>query len=218
MKTYRYFGFLFVSTLLVVSCSGQQFSGDSGAASGKKTKNPPSTPALNPTDPDSSDMVSDDGTVKLVDTELSIDRLQDSAAFQNCLFAHIVGQPVIEFGCNRNAPKSEDRPPLVRNIKLKLKTNECNEMRVYFKTNSGSGLRDNVSTANAARISSGASKQGKNIAGPGINVIKEPSGSILIEANDNTDRDWHDVYLRINRPANATNIKFTIENSGIPCD
>jgi hypothetical protein len=202
-----------------MTCAEQQFSGQNGSGDVQRK---PEKPLDNPTteDPVDSGTVTtdDDGKVALVDAELKIDRLPDSAAWQNCLYAHIVGQPVIELGCNRTAPKNDNRPPLVQNIRLKLKTNECNQLRVYFKTNSGRGLYDNVSTVTPNRIFSGTSKNETGAAGPGINVIREAGGSILIEANDNSDRYWHDVYLRITPPAGKSNLKFTIENSGLPCN
>lgn len=207
----------------LLSCSNQTFSSESGSAAigSRKPIDGKNGNIDGPTEVDTEHKegldTDDAGTVELVEADLLIDRLPDSAAWQNCLFAHIVGQPEIELGCNRNAPKSNNRPPLAKNVKMKLKTNTCNQLRVYFRSNSGKGLKDNVSTEDPGRISSGATKQGTGINGPGINIIKEPGGSFLLEANDNGDADWHDVYLRITPPAGRSNIKFTVENSGIPC-
>jgi hypothetical protein len=207
----------FCATAGFVACSNQDFSSGKGEGVANSSKGGPvNSSGRSPNE--SGGGVTDDGTVSLVDAELQIDRLPDMSVFQNCLFAHLVDQPITELGCNRYAPKQDNpRPPLMQNIKLKLKTYECNQIRVYFKTNSGQGLFTNVTTATNDRIFSGASKHNTGTKGPGINIIREASGSILIEANDNNDTKWHDVYLRITPPPGKPNLKFTIENSGIPC-
>lgn len=209
---------------LISACAQSEFAGDTGQGVRNGVK-PPSdipnnsdTPGTNTPGNDDGLKTDDGGKIELVEAELQVDRLPDSARFQNCLFAHIVGQPVVELGCNRTGPGVDNpRPPLANGVKMKLLTNSCNQLRVYFKTNSGGGLKDNVTTALPGRISSGASKDNTGATGPGINIIKEASGGYLIEANDNNDKRWHDVYLRVKPPANRPNIKFTIENSGIPC-
>lgn len=212
---------------LISACAQSEFSGESGQAvkngvpppSDTPTKTTPGTP---PTGNDNGLKTDDGDKIELVDADIKVDRLPDSASFQNCLSAHVIGQPIIDLGCNRIRPKppgphdSDPRPQLQRDVKIKLLTNTCNQLRVYFKTNEGRGFYNNVSTATGP-ITSGPSKNGTGARGPGINVIKEAGGSYLIEANDNNDVYWHDVYLRVTPPANRSNIKFTIENSGIPC-
>ncbi len=217
-----------ISILIVVglisACAQSEFAGDTGQGVRNGIKPPggdpndsETTPGKNTPGNDDSLKTDDGGKIELVEADLQVDRLPDSARFQNCLSAHVVGQPVVELGCNRNAPNSDSRPPLAKNVRMKLLTNSCNQLRVIFKTNSGGGLKDNVTTAVPGRISSGASKDRTGAKGPGINIVKEANGSYLIEANDNNDERWHDVYLRVTPPANRPNIKFTIENSGIPC-
>ena len=220
-----------ISILIVVglisACAQSEFAGDTGQGVRNGMKDPNKDPNKGPpeiptTKKDNDDGLNTDdgGKIELVEADLQADRLPDSANFQNCLSAHVVGQPVVELGCNRLYPKktpTDPRPPLMKGVKMKLLTNSCNQLRVYFKTNSGGGLRDNVTTAVPGRISSGASKDNTGATGPGINIVKEANGSYLIEANDNNDKRWHDVYLRVTPPVNRPNIKFTIENSGIPC-
>jgi hypothetical protein len=209
---------------LISACAQSEFAGDTGQGVRNGMKDPDKDPNKGPTENPTTTKDNDDGLntddggkIELVEADLQVDRLPDSARFQNCLSAHVVGQPVVELGCNRNAPNSDSRPALAKNVRMKLLTNSCNQLRVIFKTNSGGGLKDNVTTAVPGRISSGATKDRTGAKGPGINIVKEANGSYLIEANDNNDERWHDVYLRVTPPVNRPNIKFTIENSGIPC-
>jgi hypothetical protein len=100
------------------------------------------------------------------------------------------------------------------NVRLKLKTNTCNQLRVYFTSSGTPGV---ISTATKNRVSFNASKHGIAL-GPGLNIKSQAPRSFLIEANDNPDNMWHDVYLTVTPPANRPDLKFTIENSGIPCN
>lgn len=219
MKTLTIIKTLTVS-FLVAACAQTDFAGDSGQGfrSGKKTppgtsNGTPGTPGTN-NNPSNPVITTDDGgKIEVVEAELKLDRLTDKAKYRNCLYAHIVGEPPVALDCNRNASDAKINP--AGNVKIKLKTNTCNQLRIYFESTNRPDPKT-ISTAILGQVSFGQSKQGRSIPGPGLNVIKKPA-SYLLEANDNGDNDWWDVSLRITPPANQPNIKFTIENSGLGC-
>jgi hypothetical protein len=205
---------LMTTWALFASCSNQEFAGDSASAGTYKKGKPgkPNTsnnPNGDATKPNGNGLNTDDGgKVELVDAELTIDRLGDSAAWTNCLSAELVGGGQnVHLGCNKGV--------IPTNVKMKLLTNTCNTLRLTLTTNGS----QNFTTQSANLISSGnASKHNSGINGKGMHIIPNAAdGSFTVETNDNTDTKWHDTYLRIKPPANRPNIKFTIENSGIPC-
>jgi hypothetical protein len=57
---------------------------------------------------------------------------------------------------------------------------------------------------------------GKPIAG--MAFLKDSEGSYILHANDNNDTRWTDLLLKI-KPLNPRpDIKFTIENTDMPCE
>ncbi len=215
-----------ISSLIVVglisACAQSEFAGDTGQGVRNGIKPPggdpndsETTPGKNTPGNDDSLKTDDGGKIELVEAELSLSRENDQAKYRNCLYAHIVDQPPVTLSCNRDTNGNKN-PAGGSSVKIKLRTNTCNQLRIYFESTRRSDPQT-ISTATPGRVSVGASKQGQGIKGPGLNIIREASGSLLIEANDNPDTMWHDVYLRVTPPANRPNIKFTIENSGIPC-
>ena len=202
---------------LFMACAQSEFAADTGRGVASKPKPPKDDSTTdkdkNETPGDNQLVVDDSGEIKLVDVDLSITRQRDNAAFTNCVYAHIIGQPPVALSCNKDA--IGNRNDLTQlNVRLKLKTNTCNQLRVYFTS---SGTPGEISTATKNRVSFNASKHG-NALGPGLNIKTQAARSFLIEANDNGDKMWHDVYLTVTPPANRPDLKFTIENSGIPCN
>jgi hypothetical protein len=214
---------LFITGFNIMSCSQQEFSGDSGSnyayKNGKNgpkkpgtsdgTKDDPSNPnstAGNPLTPD------DGGKVQLIDAELTITRNGDGAHFQNCMKGNIEGQPAVDLGCNRPAPypSSYGGANPVKSVKIKLKTNTCNVLKLSMNSNSGSGSYPNITTA-----SSVYSTATKPAIGPGY-LVDKITGGFAVSANDNNDGNWGDLSLSITS-ANSAKIKFTIEGSGVPC-
>jgi hypothetical protein len=202
-----------IVTGFLATCAQSEFTGDSGQ--GIRTKKPPvgppATDVPGPTDtPGNNELIVDDSAeIKLVDADLTIDRLGDSAAWTNCVSAQLVGgTQTVQLGCNKGAVPT--------GVKIKLLTNTCNTLRLTLKTNGAF----NFSTESANFVSSGAfSKDNKFIKGKGMHIIPNAANrSFTLETNDNDDFRWHDTYLKITPPANRTNIKFTIENSGLPCN
>ncbi len=196
---------------LLMACAQSEFAGDSGQGVLVK-KNPPKkdkTTNNEETPGDNQLVVDDSGEIKLVDADLTIDRLGDSASWTNCVSAQLVGgTQTVQLGCNKGA--------LPTGVKIKLLTNTCNTLRLTLTTNGGL----NFTTQSANLVSSGnSSKHDRGIAGKGMHIIPNAADrSFMLETNDNNDFRWHDTYLKITPPANRPNIKFTIENSGIPCN
>jgi hypothetical protein len=187
------------------ACAQSEFAGDSGQ--GIRTKKPPvgppATDVPGPTDtPGNNELIVDDsGEIKLVDAELIVSRSTDGAAWKNCLYAGIQGQPDVELGCNRASPGGNRLPPGRANIKLK--TNECNQLRLALYTQRpGEG----APTPNLSTVGTISRFQ----------IQKLEPRKFKINANDNFDNDWNDLNVTIY----TTNpkIKFTIQGSGIPCD
>lgn len=198
---------------LLSACAQSEFAGDSGQ--GIRTKKPPlgppskDVPGPNDTPGNNELIVDDSGEIKLVDADLTIDRLGDSAKWTNCVSAQLVGgAQTVQLGCNKGA--------LPTGVKIKLLTNTCNTLRLTLTSNGNF----NFSTASANLVSSGNStKHDRGITGKGMHIIPNAvDRSFKLETNDNDDFKWHDTYLKITPPANRPNIKFTIENSGIPCN
>jgi hypothetical protein len=198
---------LMTTWALFASCSNQEFAGDSASAGTYKKGKPgkPNTsnnPNGDATKPNGNGLNTDDGgKVELVDASLIISKSVDSAAFKNCLYANIVGQPEVEIGCNRVAPRGDRLPQ--KTSKIKLKTNECNNLRLVLYTQKD-GEKDptpNVDTT---------TKVGR------FQIQKLEPRKFQINANDNTDQNWNDLNVTIY--SENPKIKFTIENSGIACD
>jgi hypothetical protein len=164
-----------------------------------------------------SQITDDDGILKreLVEVAFQVDRLGDSSKYQNCLFAQLLpDQKVFQVGCNRIAPFSAPIPTEV--IKFNLFTNTCNVLRVSLKTNSGPGLKETVSSVQPGRVSFGPGMIGKPIAG--MAFLKDSEGSYILHANDNNDTRWTDLLLKM-KPLNPRpDVKFTIENTDMPCE
>jgi hypothetical protein len=194
---------------------------DQETSTGSST--PPSQESVTPSEPkypvappEEDIIAADDGQKQeLVDLEFHVTRLPDKSWFQHCIFAQVMGQPEVELGCNRIAPRAA-LAPLQRIVKMKMLTNTCNQIRLYLKTNSGSGLRTIVSSEIPGRTSSGVSRSKWMAGGPGINLVPLGGGGYVIEANDNNDPYWQDLQLRI-LPNIRPDTKFTFENTGIPC-
>jgi hypothetical protein len=190
---------------LLSACAQSEFAGDSGQGLLVK-KN---TPKDNPTNDKNKDetpgdnqlVVDDSGEIKLIDADLVVSRSEDTAAWKNCLYAGIQGQPDVELGCNRVTVRGDRLPP--RTAKVKLKTNECNQLRLALHTQrDGEG----APTPNLSTVGTISRFQ----------IQKLEPRKFKINANDNFDNSWNDLNVTIY----TTNpkIKFTIQGSGIPCD
>lgn len=214
MRTLKTLSALATTFLFVTACSQSNFSGDSGnsARSGNSIPKKPCTgPSCGPVTPSTPvppgptppDGLSTDngGTAAVVDATLKIIRNGDGAHYQNCLYANIIGQPESDLGCNRPGiyPAKYGTLP-VPDATLKVLSNTCNVLSLKLRTNSGAGLKDNVSTTTSPSR---------------FIITKTGPGQFTIKANDNNDQNWNDLSLTIT--ANSA-IKYTIEGSNIPCD
>ena len=214
----RSFTILYHIVLLAVvstSCAQSEFAGDSGQ--GVRVKNKPNNPSNpspgpgptdttpGPSNPNSSDgskpNVDDGGRVELVDAELIISKSDDRAAWKNCLYAGIQGQPDVEIGCNRDSPNGTRLPQ--KSTKIKLKTNECNQLRLVLYTQRPG---EKTPTPNISTVGSVSRFQ----------IQKLEPRKFQINANDNFDSDWLDLMVTIY--STDPKIKFTIQGSSIPCD
>lgn len=212
MKLIQLIGTIATVVGLLSACAQSEFAGDSGQGVFVKKNTPKDDPTTDKnkdeTPGDNQLVIDDSGEIKLVDTDLIIDRLGDSAAWTNCVSAQLVGgNETVELGCNKGA--------LPTGVKIKLLTNTCNTLRLTLKTNG----KINFSTASANLVSRGnSSRDNIGIPGKGMHIIPNAADrSFMLETNDNNDFRWHDTYLRVRLPKDRPNIKFTIENSGIPC-
>jgi hypothetical protein len=201
--------FLMMSTI-AVSCSQQEFSGDSGSQRTYRTgQNGSKKPVTNNDTKDPSDQnvtanplsTDDGGKVQLVDAQLIVSKSDDSAAFKNCLYANIVGQPPVEIGCNREAPRGTRLPQ--KSSTIKLKTNECNQLHLVLYTQKDGEAAPSPNVDTTTSISR-------------FQIQKVEPRKFKINANDNFDQNWNDLNVTIY--SENPKIKFTIENSGFPCD
>lgn len=190
---------------LLMACAQSEFAGDSGQGVVGKTKPPEDDSTTdkdkNETPGDNQLVVDDSGEIKLIDTDLVVSRSEDTAAWKNCLYAGIQGQPDVELGCNRVTVRGDRLPP--RTAKIKLKTNECNQLRLALHTQ-----RDGEATTTPNLSTVGTISR--------FQIQKLEPRKFKINANDNFDNSWNDLNVTIY----TTNpkIKFTIQGSGIPCD
>ena len=200
---------------ILIACNESNFSSEGGTAARcvgpscdpvSPTTTPTTTPTTPPTTtpaPTTPDQIStDNGRIPaVVDAQLKITLNGDGAHFQNCLFANILGQAPADLGCNRPGvfPAKYGTLP-VPNASIKVMTNTCNVLSLKLRTNSGAGLKDNVSTTTSPTR---------------FIITKTGPGQFNIKANDNGDNNWNDLNLTIKAD---NNVKYTIENSNIPCD
>lgn len=196
---------IFAVAGLLSACAQSEFAGDSGQGVLVKKNNPKDDVTTDPKKDGPSDdtqiVVDDSGEIKLIDADLVVSRSEDSAAWKNCLYAGIQGQPDVELGCNRVTVRGDRLPP--RTAKIKLKTNECNQLRLALHTQ-----RDGEATTTPNLSTVGTISR--------FQIQKLEPRKFKINANDNFDNSWNDLNVTIY----TTNpkIKFTIQGSGIPCD
>jgi len=194
-----------IVTGFLATCAQSEFTGDSGQ--GIRTKKPPvgppatDVPGPNDTPGNNELIVDDSGEIKLIDADLVVSRSEDSAAWKNCLYAGIQGQPDVELGCNRATVRGDRLPP--RTARIKLKTNECNQLRLALHTQRDGEAKTTPNLSTVGTISR-------------FQIQKLEPRKFKINANDNFDNHWNDLNVTIY----TTNpkIKFTIQGSGIPCD
>jgi hypothetical protein len=200
---------LFVTASVLVACSQSEFAGEAGQGvrlNKKKTPldnpNNSDTPGINDNPGIDDGLMTDDGgEIKLVDAELIISKSTDRARWKNCLYAGIDGQPDVEIGCNRVSPGGTRLEQ--KSTSIKLKTNECNQLRLTLHTQ----------------------KDGQNATSPNISTVGQASrfqirrlapSKFAINANDNFDNDWMDLNVTIY--TENPKIKFTIKGSNFTCD
>lgn len=136
-----------------------------------------------------------------VNVTLSMDRYPDGAKNTNCVTAMLLpnGSPV-SLGCNKGV--------LAKDVQITVRGDTCNTLRLYFTTSGGWGAKP-FDSSQAGRVNGSV--------GPGFRINRSGLRGIYIYANDNSDNSWTDLSLLATPPVDRDDIKFTIENSSLPC-
>ncbi len=126
-----------------------------------------------------------------IDAQIEFHHLPDTASWTNCLKIQVNGGPETDLGCNKGAPL------LTASVVAKAPP-FCNIVRLNLYSNGAF----NKTTANAATVADSF-------------IIQQIGpGNFRVQCNDNSDDDYNDLNLTMNA---VGDVKFTIENSGFPC-
>jgi len=126
-----------------------------------------------------------------VDAQIEFHHLPDTASWTNCLKIQVNGGPETDLGCNKGAP-------LLTATVVANAPPFCNIVRLNLYSNGAF----NKTTADPATVADSFIIQAL---GP---------GNFSVKCNDNYDNDYNDLNLTMNA---VGDVKFTIENSGVPC-
>lgn len=186
---------LLAAALLQPACKGGEFSGSNApAAVGVATAGAEgvAVPTALPSAPPSAEVTLPSAAPELppIKVSLGITREKDTALMTNCLKASLNGGPDVDLGCNKGA--------LVPTVTVDAKPKPaCNTLRLVLYSN-GAKNRSTEDTAQVARD---------------FQFARDASGIISVKCNDNGDRNWNDLNLKIDARA----VNLTIENSALPC-